>query len=274
MAIPLAWEVPAKESLTYVVASPLKIGKEFFRYLLFGTGILSRPVQGLMLLVCGTSLNDATSELFSQAPPVPNSNDTMGSIPQADALVPDIEIIPLNINAIDDTSPISKSGAFSMLATILRPKSRGSVRLQSTNPHDKPRVDLGFLSNPNDYLMARKCVRLSLRIGEGMKATGFPLIRGISAPASEAGDEEIDNVVRHYARTTYHYSGTCRMASESDEEAAGVVDASLRVYGLENVRVCDASIFPQIIAAHLMAPVVMVAEKGADMIKSPLETYN
>jgi choline dehydrogenase len=269
MAIPIAWEVPAKESLTYVVTSPLKIGKEFFRYLLFGAGLLGMPVQGLILLVRGTSLDDATSELVAQAPP--NSNEISDGILRADSLIPDIEMIPLNINAIDDTSPISKTGVFTILAALLRPKSRGSVRLRSSNPGDKPKVDLGFLSSAEDYVMARKSVRLALRIGEGMKAKGFPLLKGLSAPVLEASDEEIDTVIRHYARTTYHYSSTCRMASESDEKAPGVVDDSLRVYGVQNLRVCDASIFPQVIAAHLMAPVVMVAEKCADMIKASSE---
>ena len=111
--------------------------------------------------------------------------------------------------------------------------------------------------------MARKAVRLALRLGEAIKAQGFPILRGVVIPESETADEGLDDFIRRRARTTYHYSSTCRMAPESD---VGVVDDELRVHGVENLRVCDASVFPQIVAAHLQAPVVMVAEKCADMI--------
>ena len=124
------------------------------------------------------------------------------------------------------------------------------------------------MRDPADFTLARKAVRLAIKLGDAMKAQGFPILRGITAPKSEKDDEEIDKLIRHRARTTYHYSSTCRMAPEMDAHSPGVVDDSLRVYGVSNLRVCDASVFPQIITSHLQAPVVMVAEKCADMIKT------
>ena len=126
------------------------------------------------------------------------------------------------------------------------------------------------MSDPADFTLARKAVRLALKLGNAMKAQGFPILRGITAPNSENDEEEIDNLIRHRARTTYHYSSTCRMAPESDTQSPGVVEDLLRAYGVSNLRVCDASVFPQIVTAHLQAPVVMVAEKCADMIKASI----
>lgn len=246
------------------MTSSLRIVIHFLEYLLFGTGLLSIPIQTLALFVRGTSLNNDASELLPSELNPNNGRNALGP----DNLLPDIEIMPLSISSIDNITEgphsLQKIGVFSMLATVLRPKSHGSVRLRSSNPHDKPKIDFGLLSNPEDYIVARKAIRLSLKLGSAMKASGFPLLKGISVPVSET-DEELDKVIRKYARTTYHYSGTCRMGDEKDE---GVVDDQLRVHGVENVRVCDASIFPQILATHLMAPIVMVAERCVDMIKS------
>ena len=115
--------------------------------------------------------------------------------------------------------------------------------------------------------MARKAICLAVKLGDEMKTQGFPLLRGITAPESASDDAELDKLIRRRARTTYHYSSTCRMAPESDSRAPGVVDGSLIVHGTSNLRVCDASIFPQAITTHLQAPVAMVAGKCAVMIK-------
>ena len=188
---------------------------------------------------------------------------------QSEDCLPDIELMPLACSAIDDKEEynlrFSKIGIFSVLASLLRPKSRGTIRLGSAKPRDRPKVDFGFFSDPADSAMARKAVRLALQFGDAMKAQGFPLMGDVAIPKSS--DEEMDRYIRHRAKTTYHYSSTCRMAPQFDAQAPGVVDDSLRVYGVSNLRVCDTSVFPQIIATHLQAPVVMVAEKCASMIK-------
>lgn len=191
-----------------------------------------------------------------------------------------IELMPLAISAMDNFDEhqqvFSKLGVFSSLATILQPKSRGTIRLSDSDPHSRPKVDFGLLSDPADLLVARKAVRLSLKLGAVMKASGFPIIRNLTLPAADedadVSEEELDRFIRQRARTTYHYASTCRMASENDPKAPGVVDDSLRVHGIANLRVCDASVFPQITSAHLQAPVAMVAEKCADMIKSLYRT--
>ncbi|KAJ8059540.1 hypothetical protein OCU04_011196 [Sclerotinia nivalis] len=198
------------------------------------------------------------------------------------SLIPDIELMPLSTSAMDNFDEpefkniFSKAPIFCVLATMLRPKSRGTVRLASDNPHDKPKVDFGILSDASDYSIARSAVRLSLSIGDRMKVVGFPLLRNITFPAEKQeldvrnnNTEEMDKFIRHRIRTTFHYASTCRMAPENDANP-GVVDDELRVYGNEGLRVCDTSIFPQIVSGHLQAPVVMVAEKCADLIINQL----
>ncbi|KAL8721405.1 MAG: hypothetical protein Q9225_001920 [Loekoesia sp. 1 TL-2023] len=265
VAIPVAWELPVTASLTHLAISPFKGAVELLKYIFFRKGILSLPIQVLSLFVRDSSLNDETATLIA------GEMDNGTCAPDTKIRLPDLEIMPLATSAMDDLEEykrdFSKIGVFSLLATLLRPKSRGTVRLESSNPHDRPKVDLDFLNDTTDLALARKAVRLALRLGDAMKAQDFPLLRGISVPDSEESRVDMDRFIRHRARTTYHYSSTCRMASELDMQAPGVVDDSLRVHGTSNLRVCDASIFPQIIASHLMAPVVMVAEKCASIIK-------
>jgi len=270
VAIPVAWQVPSNESLHRLAASPLRGALEFLKYILYGSGILSIPIQVLSLFVRGSSLDDDTSRFIGDVSPKSAEKGNATTVPNAQ--VPEIEIMSIATSAIDDLEEhkrsFAKIGVFTLLTCLLQPKSRGTVRLASLNPHDRPRVDLGLLHDPADFAMGRKAVRLALRLGDTIKAKGFPLLRGVAVPVSEQESEGLDQFIRHRTRTTYHYSGTCRMASEFDARAPGVVDDSLRVHGVSNLRVCDASVFPQIIASHLQAPVAMVAEKCASMIQA------
>ncbi|KAJ8059589.1 hypothetical protein OCU04_011244 [Sclerotinia nivalis] len=187
--------------------------------------------------------------------------------------------MPLAVTAMNDLEEhqrlFSKLGMFSILATLARPKSRGTVRLASPDPHQRPKVDFGILSDPEDYIVARAAVRLSLKMAETMRASGFPLQENITfsedrqaKDVKNDNDEEIDKFIRRRIRTIYHYSSSCRMAPADDAKSPGVVDDQLKVHGVKGLRVCDTSIFPQIISHHLQAPAVMVAEKCADLIKT------
>lgn len=261
-----------RESLARLATLPLQGAGEFFKYTFLGGGILSIPVQVLSLFVRSSSLDDKTSSLIRGV----FAETSGGQRPQVD--LPDIEIMPLATSAMDDLEEhkrhFANIGIFSLLTCLLQPKSRGSVRLASSNPCDRPKVDLGLLSQHSDFDLARKAVRLALRLGDAIKDAGFPLLRGVAVPAMGGEGEDMDQFIRHRARTTYHYACTCRMTLEFDALAPGVVDDSLRVHGVANVRVCDASVFPQIITSHLQAPVVMVAEKCADKIKIGQEVNN
>lgn len=107
-----------------------------------------------------------------------------------------------------------------------------------------------------------------------MKAAGFPLQTNITLPEEKQAidvesnsNKEIDKFIRRRIRTIYHYLSSCRMAPVDDPNTPGVVDDQLKVHGINGLRICDTSIFPQIVAHHLPAPDVIVTENCADLIK-------
>lgn len=260
----MAWEVPLKESLAQLAVSPIiKGGVEFLKYVLFGSGILSMPIQTLSLFVRTTSLSKDGTKLLanSSKSETPKNNKRSSNYVPRDE-IPDIEIMPLAVSSMDNLEEhnrlYSKLGVFSLLATLALPHSRRTVRLRSSDPHDRPKVDFGLLSDPRDIVTARTAVRLSLKLGRDMKASGYPLLRNLTFDEEKKdNDDALDKFIRERVRTTYHYACSCRMAPENDPKP-GVVDDELKVHGLSNVRVCDTSVFPQISSSHLQAPAVMV----------------
>ena len=235
VAVPVAWEVPITASLTHLATSTLKGALEFFRYIFFRAGILSMPIQVLSLFVQGSSLSSEGSSFVVEIPTKVVETDDPTSAPWSEACLPDIELMPLATSAMDDLEEykahFSKIGVFSLLTTLLRLKSRSTIRLKSSNPRDRPKVDLGFLSDPADFAMARRAVCLALKLGDTVSAQGFPLLRGIAIPKSK-DREDIDKFIRHRARTTYHLSSTWRMAPEFDAQSPGVVGDTLHVHGI------------------------------------------
>ncbi|KAF8189769.1 hypothetical protein K438DRAFT_1832072 [Mycena galopus ATCC 62051] len=145
---------------------------------------------------------------------------------------------------------------------ILASTSVGSVRLVSRDPHARPTVDLGFLSNPEDFVPFRRGVTLSIRLAQEVRRQGYEM-KDFQVPASEQ-DVDVDKFVRATIRTSYHYASSCRMGRRED---GGVVNDNLEVYGIRGLRVCDASVFPCITSRHTMTPVIVVAEKCADLMK-------
>ena len=146
----------------------------------------------------------------------------------------------------------------------------GTVRLATANPRAPPDVDLGFLSDPADYEPLRKGIRLALRLLDDIRAQGYPVLGDLQVPpgGAAADDDALDAYIRAHLRTCFHYTSTCRMGASAHGERPSVVDAELRVHGVRGLRVCDASVFPEIVGAHTMAPAVVVAEKCADMVKA------
>ncbi len=182
--------------------------------------------------------------------------------------IPDIEITPIPIDGVDPREDfIVPKGAFSFLITLLNPKSSGTVRLKSADPAEYALCDIGMMSDPADFGAMYKAVRLALRMAEEMKKQGYPFEGELLLPKSDS-DGDIEAFMRQHARTTYHYSSSCRMARFDDAESPGVVDDELKVHGVDGLRVCDTSVSPDIIAAHPMALAVVMAEKCADMILS------
>lgn len=165
---------------------------------------------------------------------------------------------------------ISNRDVFGVFPMILRPKSRGFIRLRTKNPKDYPLLYHNYLTHPDDIKVLAEGVKTALAVGETVSMKRFGSRFHRKSPPNckhipQYTDPYWECVVRQYTMTIYHMSGTTKMGPPSDQEA--VVDPRLRVYGIQGLRVIDASIMPLITSGNINAPVYMIAEKGADMVK-------
>jgi choline dehydrogenase-like flavoprotein len=151
---------------------------------------------------------------------------------------------------------------FSCHVCLLRPKSRGSVRLRSADPLAPPRIDPAFLAEEDDARLLAQGVRMTLDI---LGQPALAEFRGANVFGEEGleGDALVD-LVRRRADTVYHPAGTCRMGIGED----AVVDPQLRMHGIERLRVADASIMPTLIGGNTNAPSIMIGERCAEFIRS------
>jgi choline dehydrogenase/4-pyridoxate dehydrogenase len=156
---------------------------------------------------------------------------------------------------------------YGVRAVVLRPESRGRLSLASTDPQAPLRIEPNFFSRDKDM----KTIRDGMRMAREVLAQA-PLKRfgGVeSAPGRDKTDDAaFDAYIRATATTVYHPLGTCKMGSARDETA--VVDPELRLKGIDGLRVVDASVMPDLVGGNINAPVIMIAEKAADMIRGRL----
>ncbi|MFV3126515.1 GMC family oxidoreductase [Niveispirillum sp. KHB5.9] len=179
---------------------------------------------------------------------------------------PDIQlmVMPVRLDARIWVPGVSKRLAdmFSIMVIQLHPESRGRVTLRSKDPADKVRVQLNLLSHERDYAELRRGIRaLRTLFAAGPLAT--LAARETKPGADRDSDADLDAFIRANLRITQHPVGTCRMGTGE----GAVVAPSLRVIGVENLRVVDASIMPTVPGGNTNAPVIMVAEKAADLIR-------
>ena len=154
---------------------------------------------------------------------------------------------------------------FGIRPTLLHPDSRGEVLLRSADPRDPPRIVGNFLSAPNDLPRLREGFR---RAREVAAQTPLDPYRGVeTAPGADVkSDAEIDAWIRSDRHHAHHPCGTCAMGIGPDS----VLDPQLRVRGVEQLRVVDASAMPDLVSAHINACVLMMAEKAADLIRGKM----
>lgn len=177
---------------------------------------------------------------------------------------PDIQL-HFVVALVDDHARTLHTGhGFSCHVCLLHPKSRGTVTLRDANPDSAPLIDPDFLGHPDDMEALVEGYKMTERL---MKAK--PLGRFITKDLFTAHvrtDDDIRAILRKRVDTVYHPVGSCKMGV--DEMA--VVDPSLKVHGVEGLRVADASIMPTITGGNTNAPSIMIGEKAADMIRSAL----
>ena len=156
---------------------------------------------------------------------------------------------------------------------MLQPESRGAVSIASADPTKLARIKQNFLSRDADWQMLRAGVRIARDIAD--QPSLRPFIAKETAPGThKSTDDDIDAHIRATSITVHHPLGTCRMGTDNDDTA--VVDPALRVRGATGLRVVDASVMPYMTRGNINAPVVMIAEKAADLIRGhdPLPPAN
>ena len=212
-----------------------RLAREAVKYALFGTGFLA-----------------------STAVPIRMYFRTREGLETPDAT---ISILPFLYEMVGRQRRVAKRQGITMNANVLRSESVGSIHIKSSDPAEPPAIRFNFLSAEHD----RAGILAVIRKGRELMATS-PLkeITGeeIAPGISLNSDAELLDWVRNNAETTYHPVGTCKMGSDP----MAVVDRELRVHGIENLRVADASIMPTLTSGNTNAPSIMIGEKCAEMV--------
>ena len=153
---------------------------------------------------------------------------------------------------------------FNLTAVLMRPKSTGEIRLAGPDPDAPPVIDPQCLTKGDDFEILFKGLKLGRRILSSPQFAQYGGTEERPGPQVTT-DEQLREYMRNWSQTLHHPSSSCKMGPKDDPIA--VVDARLRVHGIPNLRVVDASIMPTIIGGNLNAPVMAIAEKASDMIK-------
>lgn len=176
---------------------------------------------------------------------------------------PDIQYHFLPAAMRYDGTPSIKGHGFQVHVGPNKPKSRGHVRIPSTDPSAAPTITFNYMQHPDDVAKWRQCIRLTREI-IGQPAMDVYREEELQPGIQIETDDQIDAWVKDNVESAYHPCGTCKMGEESD--AMAVVDTQCRVIGLDGLRVVDASVFPTVTNGNINAPTIMVAERASDMI--------
>ena len=175
---------------------------------------------------------------------------------------PDVQIVFQAARRNPNTFPFPLGHGYAISVVGLYPKARGTVKLASADPRAAPVVDPNLLGHPDDVAMMLRGLKIGRRIAHASSFARYQATEVQPGPAVQ-DDAALVEYIRRASATVHHPCSSCRMGP--DENA--VVDAQLRVHGVEALRVADASVFPSVIGGNTNAAVVMIAEKAADLIR-------
>jgi choline dehydrogenase-like flavoprotein len=175
---------------------------------------------------------------------------------------PDIQIVFQAARRNTNTFPFPLGHGFAINVVGLYPKSRGRVLLAGPDPRAAPVVDPQLMSHPDDGATLLQGLKIARRISQAASFVRYRAVE-VQPGATSQDDESLMGYIRRASSTVHHPCGSCRMGPD----ASSVVDAQLRVHGIESLRVADASVFPSLVGGNTNAAVVMIAEKAADLIR-------
>jgi choline dehydrogenase len=234
----VAFECSKPITINDVLHSPLRKFREGLRFFLFGGGLLS--------------ISSATAQLIMRSRPQLNQPDLK------------LQLHPLSGKdryARNPREGIDAHPGFTIGITALRPRSRGSVHIVSSDPLTAPSIDPNYLSEKDDSDVLIAGLRAARRLGE-TPALKKLIVREIRPGPDVSTEPALQAYLKDSTATTWHPVGTCRMGTDP----ASVVDPDLHVRGLTGLRVVDSSIFPTIPSSNTNGPTIAAAEKGADLI--------
>jgi len=220
-----------------VLQSPLRLAGELARYVLFRTGILASGTFRTGLFACSAA-----------SPGWPDLQVQFG---------------PVGFKAV--TEPPLEYSSFTMSVCLLRPSSRGRVEIGSCDPFAPPKIQPDFLSSRSDQRLMIEAFKLGRRLLAQPSLAAYVAEEILPGPQCQT-DAQILEHVRETGSHVHHPVGTCRMGADDQS----VVDARLRVRGIEGLRVVDGSIMPELVSGNINAPIVMIAEKASDMMRDDL----
>ena len=174
---------------------------------------------------------------------------------------PDIQFHMQPLSADKPGEGVHPFSAFTSSVCQLRPHSRGEIRINSADPMEYPAIFPNYLSDERDCQTAIDSIKVARRIAEAPSLKNHIVDEYVPGRQYQS-DAELLEAARQYSQTIYHPTGTCKMGQDD----LAVVDARLRVHGLEKLRIADASIMPEIVSGNTNAPAIMIGEKAADMI--------
>jgi choline dehydrogenase len=183
---------------------------------------------------------------------------------ESNADSPNLQILHANFSK-SSTENAARFGlpmsGWTLLGSVIQPKSRGRIRLSGSNPLDPVQIEANYLWNPDDLKAAIACVKLCQEIGNSYALR--PFAKREVMPGNLKGTE-LENFVRDGVITYWHQACTSKMGRDD----MSVVDGNLRVYGIDNLRIADSSIMPHITTGGTMAPCVVIGERAAELLRN------
>ena len=173
-----------------------------------------------------------------------------------------LHVLPGSYDSTSPTRALEREPGMSVILGQCRPDSRGSIHIKSPTPGSEPAIRPNFLSAQIDRDATVAGMQIARKIMQNPKVAQYVAFENHPGDKVQSYDEWLD-FARRTGQTTYHVIGTCKMGSDP----MAVVDDRLRVHGITGLRVIDASVMPTVTSGNTNAPTIMIAEKGADMIK-------